>query len=237
MSYFVLILIFILAGIVPEVAGFGVATVSMVLLSFFLPLHIAIPLVATVSVITTGIISFKTKTKNVWRYVTPLLAGAVVGVPIGMFFIDFVSEDVLKKTLAIFLITYASFAIFVKTPILPSSWRLSLVTGALAGFFSASFNVHGPLVGIYATQQKSVDRYEVKDIITTFMFIVGIMTLFGHTISGRMTTEVLSLLVYAVPALLVGLFIGSKLFSKFSGSAIKKIIHVFVLVAGISLLF
>ena len=237
MEYFYFILIIIAAGIVPELTGFGVATVSMSLLPFILPLSVVIPLVAMVSVITTGIIAYRIKTKKVWLYVPPLILGSVMGVVIGMIFLKIINEAALRMILAIFLMIYAIYGLSQKEVFWPGTKLFGLAVGLIAGFFSASFNIHGPLVGAYSSQNKKLNIMENKDIIATYMFITGLFTVTGHTISGRVTLDVLKLLLFAIPFLLFGLLIGSKLFSKLNGNLVRKIIYIFVFFAGILMLF
>ena len=239
MEYVFLIFIFIIAGIVPELTGFGVATVSMALLPFLFPLTVAIPLVAIIQTLATGIISFQGDRKIAWRYVLPLVFGAAVGIPFGILFFHILDEDLLKLFLAIFLITYALYGILKQRTIIPRNMGMSAAVGVVAGFFNASFNIHGPLIGMYAFQNKNLSNRKNKEVIAVYMFIAGICTVVGHAVAGHVTEPVFALLPYAIPALLIGLYVGSHLFRRLqhNGRALKAILYVFVLAAGIGLLF
>ena len=65
------------------------------------------------------------------------------------------------------------------------------------------------------------------------MFFTGILTVSGHLLAGRITKELIFLLPYVIPALIIGIFIGHKLFSKINGASLKKIIYFFVLFSGL----
>ena len=235
MEYIILASIFILAGIVPELTGFGVATVSMALLPFVLPLPVAIPLVAIISMITTGIVSFQVKTRGLWKYILPIVGGSAIGVPLGMLFLNWINTNLLQTILAVFLMAYALYGLLIKHAFLPSNHYRSGIVGLVAGFFSASFNIHGPLVGAYVSRNKRLNGDGTKDVIATYMFISGIFTVAGHTIAGRVTEDVLFPLLLAVPALCVGLFIGSKIFEKLHIEIVRKIIYIFIFFAGLAL--
>ena len=237
MNQIYLALIFFLAGIVPELTGFGVATVSMSLVLFFLPPETAIPLIAIVSVIATGIIAVTIKTKGVLKRIAPLIAGSLIGVPLGMFFLNIVNWEILQIFISVFLIGYAGYGLLIKKiALLPQNKLSGGIIGAVAGFFSASFNIHGPLIGIYSSPgvEKSANTY--KDMVASYMFVSGLFTVFGHLVSGRITEETLTPLIYIVPALVCGLYVGSKLFNRVKGDFIKKFVYIFVLIAGIALL-
>jgi len=65
------------------------------------------------------------------------------------------------------------------------------------------------------------------------MFFTGILTVSGHLLTGRITKELIFLLPYVIPALILGISIGHKLFSKINGIYLKKIIYFFVLFSSL----
>jgi len=199
-EYILLALIFIIAGITPELTGFGVATISMSFLPFILPLHIALPLVAIASVFATGIVAFQTRTQKIMKHILPLFIGSLVGVIIGMFFLKSAQEDTLRTMLGVFLISYALFGMFFKGHFLPvNNKKFGGIIGLVAGFFGASFNIHGPLVGLYSTSNDNFSKMQTKDFMATYMFFTGLFTVGGHVISGRVTSEVLWYGLFSMP--------------------------------------
>ena len=230
-------LVFFLAGVAPELTGFGVATISMALLPSVLPLSVAIPLVAIISVLATGIVAQQTKTQGVRKHVQPLLVGSAAGVFLGMLFLKTIDEQLLKIVLSIFLVSYAVFGMFFKGHLLPVGNRNGRIIGFVAGFFGASFNVHGPLVGIYSSSNDKLNKTQTKDIIATYMFFTGLFTIAGHAIFGRITGEVLHYVLFAIPFLFLGLIVGKRSFQNVSVVWIKRGVYVVVLLAGIALLF
>lgn len=224
---------FILAGISTELTGFGVATISMALLPFFFPLTIAVPMVAMISTTSTGIVALKTKTFGLWKHMLALIAGSAVGIPIGMYLFTALNEDLLRLALAIFLIIYAVYGILKKRTFIRSSTPRSTAVGAVAGFFNASLNIHGPIVGLYASSNDSFSRNETRDIIATYMFFAGLLTVTGHYLADRITPEVGLYFLYALPFLGIGLYIGSKIFPKLNERTVRTFIYAFVLAAGI----
>jgi hypothetical protein len=236
-EYLLFALIFFLAGITPELTGFGVATVTMALLPFILPLSLAIPLVAIISVAATGIVALQTKTHENAKYLLPLLIGSGTGVFLGMIFLKSIDENFLQIALGIFLTVYALYGLFFKGHFLPTGKTTGAITGLIAGFFGASFNIHGPLVGLYTSVNGQFSKKEIKDLIATYMFFTGFMTIIGHTISGRITGEVLLYVLFALPFLFAGLAVGTKIFPKIDLTRVKSGIYIFVLAAGMALLF
>ncbi len=237
MQYIPLILVFILAGIEAEVVGFGISTISMAFLPLFIPLRVAIPLVAMVSLVATGIVSFRTKTKNLRRVLLPLLVGSILGIPLGLYFLKKVSEETLLVALGVILVFAGSFSLLGKKIKLKFDRQTGTLIGFLAGFFGASVNVNGPLIGVFSTKSGQFSKYENKDMTTTYMFVTGFFVVLGHYLAGRVTKEIFSYFVIVLPALLVGLQIGKNIFERIPEKLLKTIIYLFVLAAGLRLIF
>ena len=236
-EYLFFALITFLAGITPELTGFGVATVTMALLPLIFPLSLAIPLVAIISATATGIVALQTKTRGNFKYLAPLLIGSAIGVILGMIFLKYIDVDILKMALGIFLTVYALYGLFFKGHFLPTGIISGTITGLIAGFFGASFNIHGPLVGIYSSSNGKFSKTEIKDLMATYMFFAGSFTIIGHTISGRVTAEVLSNVLFALPFLFIGMVVGTRIFKKIDIAKVKTGVYIFVLAAGMALLF
>ncbi len=237
MEFVLVSLVFVLAGIGAEVVGFGISTISMALLPFFLPLEIAIPLVAIISIVATGMVAYRTKAKGLTEILVPLFVGSLFGIPLGLYFLQIVPERTLLLILGIILIFSSVYSLLGKE----IEFNFNRVTGILVGFlvavFGASINVNGPLVGMYFTADKRISKLKNKDLITTYMFFTGLFVVLGHYLVGRIDREVGVYTLIVLPALFIGLQLGRVIFDKIPVKILRIIIYLFVLVAGIRLLF
>ncbi|MDP3986527.1 MAG: sulfite exporter TauE/SafE family protein [Candidatus Veblenbacteria bacterium] len=230
-------LIFFLAGITTELIGFGVATVSMALLPFILPLPIALPLVALISAAATGIVTLKSRAVGLMKLVAPLLIGSFIGVPLGILFLKTIEGKALGLALGVFLIAYAIYGLYLNGHLFMAASRASgTLTGLVAGFFGASFNIHGPLISLYSSSNSHLSHEDTKGLISSYMFFTGLFVIAGHAFSGRVTIEVLRYALLALPFLLLGLIAGAKLFRHINLLWLKRGIYIIALAAGLSLL-
>lgn len=239
MHYFLAALAFFLAGMVPELTGFGVSMTLMVILSFLLPIKLTIPLVAVVSLLVTGIIFFQTRESFDWQRVRPLLIGAIPGVPLGLYFLTVSDESLIRTILAILLIFVAIYGLIMGGVKLPNNNWLGILIGWVSGFFGASFNINGPLLGLYSNNrwwQRWWRKDTTKNVVASYMFFVGIAVVIGHGLTGRLTDELFQYLVWSLPFLGLGMFVGGKLFDKLSRELLKKVVYLAVLVGGIVML-
>jgi len=229
-------LIVLSAGIIPQITGFGVAALSMSLLPFVLPITIVIPLVAIMSTIATGIVAMRSQFRGISRYVLPLVVGSGLGVALGMYMLPMMSEQLLQILLGIFLTAYALLGFFGNETRMQLTHLHKSVVGIIAGFFSAFFNIQGPLVGLYVSESSNQKKNEVKGIISTYMFITGLFTVIGHALAGRITSTIMEFVIFLLPFLCIGLWIGAKIYARISIRRVRLGIFVLVFVAGISLL-
>ncbi|MDP3970089.1 MAG: sulfite exporter TauE/SafE family protein [bacterium] len=236
MEIFYIIAIFILSGLALELTGFGVATVSMSLLLLFLDPLLTIPLVAIAALVTTGFLAWRIKEKKTWKRIKPLFIGVIFGVPLGIIMLSHINHDLLKLSIAIFFVIYSIYGLFFskfKTTLFNKNKITSAIIGFFAGFFNSTVNIDGPLVALYESSDIKKNTTGYKDAIATYMFFTGILTVSGHLLAGRITRELILLLPYVIPSLILGIFTGHKLFSKINGAALKKIIYYFVLFSGL----
>lgn len=237
MVYIYIAFVFFLAGVAPELTGFGVSTVMMVLLPLVLPLEVVIPIVAIVTLVATGIVAYQTKSKFIESRVLALLGGSLLGVPLGMLFLDQINEQILSAALGVFLIAYSIYGLIKRKGVLPANKFVGSIVGVFAGFFGASFNINGPLVGIYSSTDKDLNKNQIKDLTATYLFFTGILTISGHAIFGRITKDVFTTSFYYLPFMFLGLYIGAKLFGKISGELVRIMVYTMTLIGGFVLLF
>ena len=236
-EFLFLAVVFFVAGIVPELIGFGVASILMATIPFVIPVPVAIPLVAIMSTIATGIVALQTKTRETIEHVAPLLIGSILGVVLGMFFLEaIINGHVVRMFLAIFLMSYSLFGMLLKHHIWPTGKIAGAFTGLAGGFFGASFNIHGPLVGLYSSSNGKLSKAQTKNLIATYMFFTGLFTVVGHTASNRITNDVLMYGLLGLPFILLGLAVGNKIFGRISAVWIKRGIYFVVFFASVTLL-
>ena len=237
MEFVLVSLVFVLAGIGAEVVGFGISAISMALLPLFLPLEVAIPLVAIISVVATGVVAYRTKAKGLTEILIPLFIGSLFGIPLGLYFLQIVPERTLLLILGLILIFSSVYSLLGKEIKLNFDRVTGILVGFLAGVFGASINVNGPLVGMYFTTNEKISKLKNKDLITTYMFFTGLFVILGHYLVGRIDREIGVYTLIVLPALFIGLQLGKVIFEKIPVKVLRTIIFLFVLGAGIKLLF
>jgi hypothetical protein len=224
-----------LSTFVRSALGFGDALIAMPLLALIVGMHTATPLVALVASTIAFIILVKA-----WRQVDVaaawrLVISTVVGVPIGIFFLNEASESVVEAVLGIVLIGFGLYNLVV--PRLPKlgSERLSYAFGLVAGILGGAYNTNGPPVVIYGVLRDwEPERFRAT--LQGYFLPTGGIILAFHGLTGMWTPEVLQLYLYCLPVVIGAVLVGGWVNQRISGDRFNQVIYALLVLVG-ALLF
>ena len=139
LSAYVFLGVIFLAVFTQTVAGFGSGLVAMALLPQLIGLRVAAPLVALMSVTLEAVLLIRHRDAINVRAVWRLIAGALLGIPLGIFFLRSVDEKLALGILGIVILAYALYALGnFHVPHFAARW--SYLFGFVAGLFGGAYN-------------------------------------------------------------------------------------------------
>jgi uncharacterized membrane protein YfcA len=215
--------------------GFGDALIAMPLLALVLGMQIATPLVAFgASTIALAILLGEWRSvdiKAAWR----LILSSLVGIPIGLFFLKTAPESVINGGLGVLLIAFGLLNLI--NPKLPTfrNEKLAYVFGLVAGVLGGAYNTNGPPVVVYGTLRRwSPDSF--RSTLQAYFLPTGGTILISHGLAGLWTPDVLRLYVYALPFIMLAIYLGGRVNKVISSGRFNRIIYASLVVMG-ALLF
>jgi uncharacterized protein len=230
--------IFFLAGFSQGLSGFGSILVSIPLLSILLDIKTVIPLTALAGVVVSGILLHQLRQVLDWKRIYPFLLGAILGVPVGVFFLKVVDKTLIEWVLGLTLVSYSVYGILFnasrgKKVELSDIWAypFGFAAGCLAGVFSAA----APPIIIYMSLQ-AWSKDEVKSTLQGFLLVTGLAVVFFHSVTGLLSWTVLRLFAVSVPPLTLGARLGSALYGKVSETSYRNLMYVLLGTLGIYML-
>ncbi len=231
----VLIIVFF-AAFTQSVAGFGAALVCMSLLTLLLPITFVTPLVAMMGTFITISIFVRLRRHFDMKKVLPLVAGALPGIPVGIYFLTHFPENIVKKILAIVLMIYSLYSLLHVThnTILRKEW--GYLFGFLSGCLGGAFNTNGPPAIVYTSMQ-SWNKNDITITLQSFFLLSGIMLITMHGFHGLITVEVLHYFVLTLPVLILGVVAGSFVYERINQDVFKKIVFILLIVLAVVLFF
>src|SRR5438034_908667 len=101
-----------LATLIRSAFGFGEALVAVPLLALLIPVEVAAPLAALVSVTVAGVVVAQDWRKVHGRSARWLVLFTCLGIPFGLVLLTTVAEPVVKAILAVVIIAFSSYCLF-----------------------------------------------------------------------------------------------------------------------------
>ena len=233
--YFIIAIIF-LASFVQGFSGFGIALVSIPLLTLFISIKEAIPLIALCGFVINIFLLIELRKHIKFFELRNLLIGSVIGIPLGTYFLSEASPKLIKVVLGIIILIFVFMSLtnFIKTKGLNTRW--GYLFGLASGLLGGAFNTNGPPVLIYFYLQ-GWDKFKQKASITGFFIITSVVIVSTHAITGVTTDAVISKFFCALPAVILGILMGSKMFRKISTEIFNRIVLYGLIIIGIFMIF
>jgi len=235
-DYILLALIILLASGVQGLSGFGFALVSMSLLPLFFPITFVTPLVAILAALVTFYVFLTLRTHFDIKKLTPLLIGALVGVPLGVFGLVHLNEVLIIRTFAVFLFLYALYSLVGREPSFSLARGWGYLFGFVSGCLGGAYNTSGPPAIIY-TSLKDWNKNEATITLQSYFMVTAVLIIIMHSVNGLVTVEVLKCVGIIIPFSLVGVIIGTYFFSRIKQETFKRIVFSLLLLVSAALFF
>lgn len=224
-------------GIVSGLAGF-----AMGLVVSGVWLHILTPAQTAALIVGYGLL---VQSYSIWKLrhalslgtLAPFIGGGVVGVPVGAALLSHISPAMIRDGVGGLLIIYSSYFLIrphVHTvrPSLPADIGIGFLNGILGGMTGLA----GPVITVWC-QLRGFRRDEQRAIFQPVILAAFAITAVSLTINGTVTTDLLRIYLYGLPALGAGLWVGLKLYGHLNELTFRKVVLVLLMVSGLVLLF
>ena len=231
--YLFLAAVVFLAAFIQGVTGFGSGLVAMALVPLFMELRDAVPVVALLGLAVNGVIMLQLRQHIDRRKVLPMVLGALAGVPVGVYALKTLDPQILKLVLGLILVGYVGYALLAGDE---HRFRVGdpwgLLAGGLGGVLGGAFNTSGPPVILYVTL-KDWSKDAIKASLQVFFVAISLTAIPLHIIAGNLHTQHLPLAGLALPVLLLGVWVGTKVYDHIDGDAFRKVVLVGLAVMGV----
>lgn len=231
-------LIIVLASGLQGFSGFGFGLALMMALPFFIPITTATVL-ATVSVtfISLYMVWRNRESIDLTQILYPLI-GSFLFIPVGVYLLNHLNEEVLKMVLGSLLVLLSGFFLLngAERAVIQSTKGNGLLAGILGGTLTGMLSIGGPPLVIYFLHAAK-DKLSYKTSLDFIFFVTSVFRLFWLALYGNINMSMAPLLAGSVIAGIIGTMIGFKMMIKTDKAAITKTVYVVMILAGLSLVF
>ncbi len=238
LNYIFLILVGIGAAFVQRVSGFGLGIFAMMFLPHLLPSNTAAATISCLfSCCITAYNTIKYHKSISFRTALPMLAAAIVSIPIAVYFAAMVSDNIFKILLGSMLILLSLYFLFFnkKIKIKPTPIN-GVIAGALGGVLNGLFSTGGPPAVLYLTSA-TPDNITYFATIQFYFCLTNVYATATRAISGLVTWELILYAAIGFIGCLIGDTIGKLVFDKLDAKKLKAVIYIAMIISGIVMLF
>jgi uncharacterized membrane protein YfcA len=175
-----------------------------------------------------------------WFFLKKLLPMMVVGVLLGVWLGNDISEALFKQIMAVFILLTVLIMIWMdrtKTFGIPKHWAFSSFMGLLSGVTSMIGNLAGSFASIYLLAIR-LPKNEFIGTAAWLFFIINVFKLPFHVFVWKtVNTATLQLNLILAPAIVIGFFLGIKLVKRINNDLYRKLVLLVTAVGALIILF
>lgn len=242
MSYEIAILVAgaFLGAVVSGSSGFAFGVVASAVWLHALPPLRAVPLIVASSMMLNIAFTLHMRRDISLRQILPMLLGSLVGVPLGVAVLQTANAGALRTGIGLLLIAYSLFLLFARRlPVLVLAGRRSALAdgtvGLLSGVLGGATSLNGVLTAMWV-RLRGWSKIEQRAMTQPFVLFTHALTLSWLGGVGGLDVRTGLDILYCLPALAVGGWVGLHVFRRLSDSGFNRVVLWLLLVAGVSLL-
>ncbi|MGD8353212.1 MAG: sulfite exporter TauE/SafE family protein [Pseudomonadota bacterium] len=223
------------AGFTQGFTGFGSALVMLPLLTLIVEVKTAVPLITLLGIGINLILFLRLGEYIQWKRLRVLFISCIPGILLGVYFLKTVPAGYLQTVIGVVLLLFPSYLLSKGVPGRELAPVWAFPVGFLSGFLSGSISAGGPPVILYTAMQPW-GKIPIKSTLVGFFLITSMAAGSVQIGAGLMTAEVLQLFAAGIPALVIGVLTGSRLFERVESKAYRKALLLLLILLGMFML-
>jgi uncharacterized protein len=220
------------AAFVQVLSGFGFALLSMPIMTIAIPVREAVVVSTLLGMLSTSWQAWHLRVDTERPLAKRLTLAAFVGMPLGLYILNVVSDTALRLTLGIAVLV-ATVLLIARINLSHVGPKLDLGLGFVSGVLNTSLSTNGPPL-VFGLQARHLDAPTFRATISTvfaFSNIVGI-TLFA--LNGKITADGLKAAAIALPAWAIGQGLAWPVRKYVHGERFRVMVLTLLFIAGTS---
>lgn len=234
MSLYVTVFMCILVGAFLQAnIGFGFPIIAMIVFPHLFPFSTAVTLTQVVAMASTGYLTIKYWKQVQWKTLFPLLFTSLLIAAFVTAFSLSMEPGILVLVLGASLVVISLyFAVFSQSISIRASKRNGLSMGLIAGFGNGLFGIGGPPVALYLLPAVP-GKTEYLATIQAYFFFCNLESIFIRMVNGALVLEHIPLILMGWVTIVLGTYLGLKLFNKIPSTLLKRMVYIFVGLSGV----
>ncbi len=190
--------------------GFGFGMLSVPPMMMILPAEIVIPVQIPLSLMLIIPLAWQVRHHFEYKLVIPLIIGAVIGMPIGIWILYHLNGNVLKLIVGLVLVALPIIMLMGWTRPLPNKLYTLIPVGMLSATMQGSMSISAPPIILFLTNQ-GMDKDLFRANVLLYFGGLGVISLTSFAMKGMYTGNILVMMAILFIMVPIGGFAGAKL--------------------------
>ena len=221
------------AAIIRGATGFGFALVLAPVMLLLLEPKSVVVIILLLGLLSSVVVVGASLRSIRWRWIAPMLAGILLGIPLGIWTISVISESALKIMIGAVVVAFAIPLALGFTYPFRRERPLAGAVGVTTGFLAASTSIGGPPMVLFMHNQ-GWDKEEIHPSLAACFVVMSVGALVGLLIPGLVDASMALTAVSLAPALLIGTAVGIAFFRRINARLFRRLSVVIIFGAGIA---
>lgn len=215
-------LIVLFSSFIQSITGFGFAVVGTPLLLFFMEPKQVVSLMVFGALILNLMVIYKTRGKSDPKVIWPMFIASLIGIVPGVYILKVVDASILKLCIGILILLVSFFMASNYVMTIKREKLATVFVGIVSGFMGGATSLSGPPVALFLMNQQQ-DKEAFRANLVRYFCLGNIATLLVMYFMETMELGVLRQGLYAIPGVLLGVWVGEKAFARVSPKLFKWI--------------
>ena len=226
--------VLLLATLVRSTFGFGEALVAVPLLALIIPVEVAAPLAALVSITVAAVVLLRDWSEVQGGSAGWLVLSTLPGVPLGLLLLTRLAETWVKLILGALIILFSAYSLWNRRPILFRNDNWAWLFGFMAGILGGAYGMNGPPLVVYGTM-RSWSPAQFRATLQGYFLPASLVVMAGYWLAGLWTPQVTQLYLWSLPVILPAIFLGQKIHQRIPVHLFIVLIHSSLILIGAAL--
>lgn len=229
--YFIIFTVFI-ASIIRGFNGFGFSATCISGFSFILPPIEIVPIILILEVLISIFMIPYVWNKIDWKFVIQILLGIVIGSPIGLYLLKFLSPNITHLLICIIVIFFSFLLMKGYSNKKINNMPVKIFTGGVSGIINGMTTLGGMPVALLLLMT-SIQPAIIRGSLAALFFLTDVYAFILSFFAGIVDLTTIYRTVPLIVILPVGVFIGNKFFVKSKEATYRKAVFYFLIVISI----
>jgi uncharacterized membrane protein YfcA len=218
-------------------AGFAFSAIAGAMLFHRLAPIEAVPLLLACSITTQLLSITRLRGTMQWRLCIPYVIGGIGGIPIGATLLQGFSPHTFAAGFGIFLSCYSTYMLLRPPFMFNGGGRIAeLAAGFAGGVTGGATAMPGAIPTIWCNL-KGLSKLQQRAIVQPFILLMQIATMAYFSKLGILVSTTWTTYLWCVPVVVVGTFLGLWLFERIDDRKFRRLVLLFLLISGGTLIF